>query len=317
MSICFICKTTHNKNNINFCNNIIKLLVNNFKNYNKELNLIILNKYKELIESKIQYKIIQNRIENEIIQNEIIQNRIENEKIKNEIIQNRIIQNEIIQNEIIKNKIIQDKKIKNKCKFCNKILSSNINYKHHIKNKICQRNREYKCKDCGKIFAEKKNLEYHEYKFVCNKKKLNNNKIFKKNSDFIQDEIVDNIIINDSIQDEIVDNIIINDSIQVEKLETLPINILDNDTKKFKKKSIPITLKKLVWNNYIGEEIGKAKCLCCKLTDITQLSFNCGHIIPESKGGELKPNNLKPICQSCNSSMGTMNMHDYIHQFGF
>jgi len=265
MSICFICKTTHNKNNINFCNNIIKLLVNTYKNYNKELNLIILNKYKELIESKIQ--------------------------------------NEIIKNEIIQDDSIQNKKIKNKCKFCNKILSSNINYKHHIKNKICQRNREYKCKDCGKMFAEKKNLEYHEYKFVCNKKKLNNNKIFKKNSDFIQDEIVDNIIINDSIQ--------------VEKLDTPPINILDNDTKKFKKKSIPITLKKLVWNNYIGEEIGKAKCLCCKLTDITQLSFNCGHIIPESKGGELKQNNLKPICQSCNSSMGTMNMHDYIHQFGF
>ena len=44
MSICFICKTTHNKNNINFCNNIIKLLVNTYKNYNKELNLIILDK---------------------------------------------------------------------------------------------------------------------------------------------------------------------------------------------------------------------------------------------------------------------------------
>jgi hypothetical protein len=278
MSICFICKTTHNKNNINFCNNIIKLLVNTYKNNNKELNLIILNKYKELIESKIQ--------------------------------------NEIIKNEIIQDDSIQNKKIKNKCKFCNKILSSNTNYKHHIKNKICQRNREYKCKDCGKMFAEKKNLEYHEYKFVCNKKKLNNKKILKKTNS-IQDKIVDNIIINNSIQDEIVDNIIINDSIQVEKLDTPPINILDNDTKKIKKKFIPITLKKLVWNNYIGEEIGKAKCLCCKLTDITQLSFNCGHIIPESKGGELKQNNLKPICQSCNSSMGTMNMHDYIHQFGF
>ena len=87
--------------------------------------------------------------------------------------------------------------------------------------------------------------------------------------------------------------------------------------KKTKKKSIPATLKRKVWNKYIGEEIGKAKCLCCKLTEITQLSFNCGHIIAESKGGELKMDNLKPICQSCNSSMGTMNMNEYMQKFGF
>ena len=70
-------------------------------------------------------------------------------------------------------------------------------------------------------------------------------------------------------------------------------------------------------NRHVGEEIGKAKCLCYKLTDITQLSFSCGHIIPESKGGKLILDNLKPICQSCNSSMGTNNMHDYITYFGF
>ena len=46
------------------------------------------------------------------------------------------------------------------------------------------------------------------------------------------------------------------------------------------------TIKKLVWNTNIGEDIGKTKCLCCKSTDITQLSFNCGHIIAEANGGE-------------------------------
>jgi 5-methylcytosine-specific restriction endonuclease McrA len=86
---------------------------------------------------------------------------------------------------------------------------------------------------------------------------------------------------------------------------------------KYKKKPIPPPLKRNAWHKYIGEDIGKAKCLCCKLADITQMSFHCGHIIAESKGGELSVNNLKPICQSCNSSMGTQNMDEYIKKYGF
>jgi len=45
------------------------------------------------------------------------------------------------------------------------------------------------------------------------------------------------------------------------------------------KKTIPKALKIAVWNKYIGEEIGKAKCSCCNITDITQLKFHTGHII--------------------------------------
>jgi hypothetical protein len=107
--------------------------------------------------------------------------------------------------------------------------------------------------------------------------------------------------------------------------ETTNVETTNDDTiittkktpKKTPKKSIPATLKRKVWNKYIGEDIGKSTCLCCKLSTITQLSFNCGHIIAESKGGELKMDNLKPICQSCNSSMGTMNMDEYMLKFGF
>ena len=82
-----------------------------------------------------------------------------------------------------------------------------------------------------------------------------------------------------------------------------------------KKKRIPATLKRLVWNKYIGENIGKSKCLCCRLTDITQLSFHCGHIISEFNSGTTDLENLRPICQNCNSSMGTTNMDDFIHTF--
>jgi len=86
----------------------------------------------------------------------------------------------------------------------------------------------------------------------------------------------------------------------------------DEIKKTSKKQSISSTIKKLVWNMHIGEEIGKSKCLCCKVSYITQLSFHCGHIVAESKGGEMIVSNLRPICQNCNSSMGNKNMDEFM-----
>jgi len=84
------------------------------------------------------------------------------------------------------------------------------------------------------------------------------------------------------------------------------------DSKKKKKKPIAATIKRLVWNTNIGEDIGKSKCMCCNSTDITQMSFNCGHIVAEANGGDTIVSNLKPICQNCNSSMGTKNMENFM-----
>jgi hypothetical protein len=85
-------------------------------------------------------------------------------------------------------------------------------------------------------------------------------------------------------------------------------------TSKVKNKTnISIMLKRIVWNNYFGEECGKAKCPCCKLSDITQLTFHCGHIMAEAHGGQTVPSNLMPLCASCNLSMGTKNAYDIIN----
>jgi 5-methylcytosine-specific restriction endonuclease McrA len=86
---------------------------------------------------------------------------------------------------------------------------------------------------------------------------------------------------------------------------------------KYKKKVIPKALKNKVWDKYIGIDIGQTKCLCCKITNISQLNFHCGHIISEKDGGELTMDNLKPICGSCNWSMGTMNMDEFILKYKF
>lgn len=83
----------------------------------------------------------------------------------------------------------------------------------------------------------------------------------------------------------------------------------------YKKKAIPKTVKIAVWNKWVGEEVGKTKCLCCKITDITQAKFACGHIVSERNGGETVVENLKPICTFCNSSMGTMNMDEFMTRY--
>jgi 5-methylcytosine-specific restriction endonuclease McrA len=105
-----------------------------------------------------------------------------------------------------------------------------------------------------------------------------------------------------------------NEPNELEK-EIDPIISTEPSKRKYTKKSISATMRRKVWDNCIGKKIGEAKCLCCKITDITQLSFNCGHIIAEANGGQIHISNLKPICQNCNSSMGTMNMDDFMKTF--
>ena len=100
--------------------------------------------------------------------------------------------------------------------------------------------------------------------------------------------------------------------IKKEEIKEIKEDKKEEIKKSVKKQTISATIKKLVWNMHIGEEIGKAKCVCCKSSYISQMSFHCGHIIAESKGGEMIVSNLRPICQNCNSSMGNKNMEEFM-----
>lgn len=77
-------------------------------------------------------------------------------------------------------------------------------------------------------------------------------------------------------------------------------------------------VKALSWYTYIGKDIATAKCLCCKINSITQMEFDCGHIIALSRGGTNSIDNIRPICAACNKSMGTQSMVDFAlaHHFG-
>lgn len=81
-----------------------------------------------------------------------------------------------------------------------------------------------------------------------------------------------------------------------------------------KKKSIPKTLKDLVWDENIGAEKGVGQCYVCE-QEINSKKFHCGHVISEKDGGETNKDNLKPICATCNLSMKTKNMEEFKKEY--
>jgi hypothetical protein len=81
-----------------------------------------------------------------------------------------------------------------------------------------------------------------------------------------------------------------------------------------KSKSIPKSVRDLVWDKYIGEDIPKHSCFCCKTAKITMRDFHAGHIQSRKLGGSSDVTNLRPICHKCNLSMGSQNMIDFIVQ---
>jgi 5-methylcytosine-specific restriction endonuclease McrA len=85
--------------------------------------------------------------------------------------------------------------------------------------------------------------------------------------------------------------------------------------KQHRKRTIPMSLKAAVWNEYIGENVGATLCPICKNNKITQMNFVCGHVEAESKGGALSLENLRPICGQCNLSMGTKNLNDFQEEY--
>ena len=86
-----------------------------------------------------------------------------------------------------------------------------------------------------------------------------------------------------------------------------------------KRKAIPKAVKTSVWNKYIETDdpnklIGKCFVGCG--SEITIANFEAGHVTAYSKGGSDKVDNLRPICGTCNKSMGTMNLLEFKETYG-
>lgn len=82
-----------------------------------------------------------------------------------------------------------------------------------------------------------------------------------------------------------------------------------------KKTTIPPQLKRDIWDKWIGDNATSSKCYCCRETKISSTSYHAGHVISEHDSGSIDINNLRPVCPSCNQSMGTTNMRDYIQKY--
>ena len=71
-----------------------------------------------------------------------------------------------------------------------------------------------------------------------------------------------------------------------------------------RKTKIPASLKAEVWQRCIGDTyVAKCAVTWCS-AQVTPFTFEAGHNIPESKGGETTVDNLRPICSKCNKAMG-------------
>lgn len=72
----------------------------------------------------------------------------------------------------------------------------------------------------------------------------------------------------------------------------------------YKKSRIPVALREQVWIRAIGHKFdAKCRVSWCR-NRISVFDFQCGHNIPESRGGKTDIDNLLPICARCNVSMG-------------
>lgn len=71
----------------------------------------------------------------------------------------------------------------------------------------------------------------------------------------------------------------------------------------YKKATIPKAIREQCWTKSFGE-VFKHSCYInwCD-NEISVFDFHVGHDQPESKGGTLSVDNLKPICARCNLSM--------------
>jgi hypothetical protein len=85
--------------------------------------------------------------------------------------------------------------------------------------------------------------------------------------------------------------------------------------KSTKRKTIPKALRNKVWTEYNGETY-KGQCFCCS-REIDNQNFECGHVDSVDKGGLNTLDNLRPICKSCNTSMKTENMFEFMDKYGF
>lgn len=84
-------------------------------------------------------------------------------------------------------------------------------------------------------------------------------------------------------------------------------SISDNTIQKHPRKTIPKKIRGEAWKIQFGDST-KGSCFCCKKELDVFDDWHAGHIVSHSNNGTETAINLRPVCGSCNLSMGTENM---------
>lgn len=104
---------------------------------------------------------------------------------------------------------------------------------------------------------------------------------------------------------------------ELEKNHTVVAKVDSDDSKiKGHRKAIPQAVRYAVWDRYCGSRT-KGKCYCCNKRITFGTGWHCGHVTPDSKGGSMEIENLRPLCQACNTSMSDTHMEEFVTLYGF
>lgn len=209
------------------------------------------------------------------------------------------------------------------CKYfsnCKQAIEKHVDSKKHIdknvddKDVLCVM---YKCKHCENLYKNKSSLTRHikscsknhvkTIKDLRNYGNDNDNKIklLEEELATLKKELLGKEYTGEKI-DKI--NDFIDDLKEKPKTKVKVVKTKDR---------IPQAVRRVVWNNYTGETEGNTKCYVGCGTVISQMSFECGHIVSENNGGKTVISNLRPICSLCNKSMGTRNLEDFKKTYEF
>jgi hypothetical protein len=71
---------------------------------------------------------------------------------------------------------------------------------------------------------------------------------------------------------------------------------------------VPARLRKACWETWIGKSATESPCWLCEERMIDVWNFHAAHCIPASRDGPMLVANLRPLCATCNLSMGNEDM---------
>ena len=95
----------------------------------------------------------------------------------------------------------------------------------------------------------------------------------------------------------------------IKENSVLPIELAETMSPSSERKSIPQSVRMELWRNHFGEQY-EGTCFVCS-EKIKKEQFDAGHVIAHAEGGSDTADNMRPICKTCNTSMGTMNLKEF------